>query len=678
MFTHSFSRRRARLLAVMQVAAVLAAGCGGGGYGDGGSGGGGMNPPTVSLSAQPTSIVLGAASTLTWSSSSGTTCTASGAWTGAKAAAGTESVTPTATGTQTYTLSCSGGTYSGSGSASAALTVTAPSAFSATSLVSDTAGSGALTTDANLVNAWGIAFGPTSPAWVTNNHTESSTLYDGNGKAQPAAAPLVVALPDRSAGVSFDPTGIVFNGSTDFVVSAGGRTGAARFIFDGEGGMIAGWSSSVDAAQAVTMYTDDGGAVYKGLAIASNGSGNFIYATDFHNNKIDVFDASFTKQAPSATSFAFVDPTLPAGYAPFGIQAVANGAGGATQLYVSYAQQASPGNDNTSGAGLGLVNIFDTNGTLVRHLVPAGGVLNGPWGMALAPADFGTLSNMLLVGNFGDGAINAFDPSSGQVVGSIKNAGGTAFAVPGLWGIAFGNGANNQPKNTLFYAAGTNDEANGAYGRIDVGATPPALNVPPVVALTAPTGNLSGIVTLSATAQSSINISKVEFLANGVSIGVASTSPYTVPWNTTSVADGTVTLTATATDVDGNSGASPAVTVTVANTAAAATLSLIQAQVFTPKCTGCHDGSNAPGGALPGSMNLTAGNSFANLVNVASQEKLGLMRVKPGDSTNSYVIHKLEGAAGISGSRMPLGGPFLDQATIDSIKSWIASGAPNN
>jgi len=670
MFTHSFSHRRVRLLVVLQAAAILVTGCGGGGGGMGG-----QKVPTVSLTAQPTSVVLGKSATLTWSSSTGTTCSASGAWSGNEPVSGTQAVTPAATGTLTYTLSCTGGAYSGSGQASVTVTVTPPSAFSATSLIADTAGTGALSTDANLVNAWGIAFGPTSPAWVANNHTESSTLYDGNGKAQPAAAPLVVALPDSPAAVSFDPTGIVFNGSTDFVVAAGGKTGPARFIFDGEGGMIAGWSFGVDAAHAVTMYTDAGGAVYKGLAIASNGTGNFIYATDFHNSKIDVFDASFTKQASTATSFSFTDSTLPAGYAPFGIQAIANGAGGATQLYVSYAQQAPPGNDNANGAGLGLVDIFDTNGTFVKHLVPVGGVLNGPWGMALAPADFGTLSNTLLVGNFGDGKINAFDPASGQLVGSIQNAGGTAFAVPGLWGIAFGNGANNQPKNTLFYAAGTNDEANGAYGRIDVGATPPVLNVPPVVALTAPAGNLSGTVTLSATAQSSINIAKVEFLANGASIGVATTSPYTVPWNTATVADGPVTLAATATDVDGNAGTSPGVTVTVANTPAATTLSQLQTLVFTPKCSGCHDGI---GGALPGSQNLTAGHSFANLVNVASQEQPGLVRVKPGDPANSYVIQKLEGAAGISGSRMPLGGPFLDQATIDMIKSWIASGALNN
>jgi len=670
MFTHSFSHRRVRLLVALQAAAILVTGCGGGGGGMGG-----QKVPTVSLTAQPTSVVLGKSATLTWSSSTGTTCSASGAWSGNEPVSGTQSVTPGATGTLTYTLSCTGGAYSGSGQASATVTVTPPSAFSATSLTADTAGTGALVTDANLLNAWGVAFGPTSFAWVANNHTETSTLYDGNGKAQPAAAPLVVHLPASLGGVSFDPTGIVYSGSTDFVVAAGGKTGPARFIFDGEGGMIAGWSSGVDAANAVTMYTDAGGAVYKGLAIASNGSGNFIYATDFHNNRIDVFDASFTKQASTATSFAFTDPTLPAGYAPFGIQAIANGAGGATQLYVSYAQQAPPGNDNASGAGLGLVDIFDTNGTFVKHLVPVGGVLNGPWGMALAPADFGTLSNTLLVGNFGDGKINAFDPASGQLVGAVKDAGGTPFAVPGLWGLAFGNDHNNQPHNTLFFAAGTNDEANGEYGRIDVGATPPILNAPPVVAVSTPAGNLSGSVAVSATVQASIGIAKVEFFASGTSIGVATTLPYAVTWDTTKVTDGSFTLTATATDVDGNAGTSPGATVTVANTPAASTLSQLQTLVFTPKCSGCHDGI---GGALPGSQNLTAGNAFANLVNVASQEQPGLLRVKPGDPANSYVIHKLEGAASISGSRMPLGGPFLDQATIDMIKSWIASGAPNN
>jgi uncharacterized protein (TIGR03118 family) len=630
------------------------------------------------MTASPSSIVLGHSSTLTWSSSTGTSCTASGAWSGAEQASGSQVVTPTATGSLTYTLSCAGGAYSGNAQQSVTLMVTSPTAFSTTSLVADLAGGGAAVTDAKLVNPWGIAFGPTTFAWVANNHSETSTLYDGNGKAQPAAGPLVVSFAASGSGTTFDPTGVVYNASTDFMITSGATSGAARFIFVGEGGMIAGWAPGVDVTHAITTYTDAGGAVYKGLAIANNGTGNFLYATDFHNGKVDVFNATFTRQTPSATSFAFADPTLPAGYAPFGIQALPTGTNGATQIYVSYAQQSPPSNDNANGAGLGLVDVFDTNGNFVSHLIPTGGLLNAPWGLALAPADFGTLSNTLLVGNFGDGRINAYDPTTGTFVGTIADSGGTAFALPGLWGIAFGNDASNQPHNTLFFAAGTNNEANGAYGRIDVGATPPVLNQPPVVAVTAPTGSVSGTVTVTATAQDSITIAKVEFFVGGVSLGVATTSPYSVQWDTTTLANGSVTLTATATDVDSNVGTSPGVTVTVSNGVAATTLSQIQASVFTPKCSGCHNGSNPPGGALPGSQDLRAGSSFASLVSVASLEQSSLLRVKPGDPANSYLIQKLEGAATITGQRMPLGGPFLDQATIDQIKSWITSGAPNN
>jgi uncharacterized protein (TIGR03118 family) len=359
-------------------------------------------------------------------------------------------------------------------------------------------------------------FGPTTPVWVANNHTETSTLYDGNGKPQPAAKPLIVnTLPNGTT--TFDPTGIVFNGSaTDFMVSAGGKTGAAKFIFSGEGGMIAGWSPLVDPVNAVTMYPaaggDSGGAVYKGLTIAKNGTATFLYATDFHNNKVDVFDTTFAKQTPAAG--AFVDPNLPAGYAPFGIQAIANGTAGAVQIYVAYAKPDSAAHDNLSGAGLGLVDIFDVSGKFIKQLIPAGGALNAPWGIALAPADFGTLSNTLLIGNFGDGKINGYDPASGTFMGAITDATGAAFGVPGLWGIAFGNDAANQPHNTLFFAAGNNNEANGSYGRIDLGATPPMLNAAPVVTLMVPTGNLTGTVSLTATAQDSIAIAKIQFFAN--------------------------------------------------------------------------------------------------------------------------------------------------------------------
>jgi uncharacterized protein (TIGR03118 family) len=676
-----YSQTIGRTSVVVVCAAVAVTACGGGGaYGGGGGVGGGNPSPTVSLTVQPTSIVLGQAATLSWSSNGGVSCTASGAWSGSEGTSGTLAVTPTVTGTVTYTLTCpGGGAYGGNSAKTATLTVTGASGYSTTALVADTSGSGQAK-DANLLNPWGVAFGPTTVAWVSNNHSGKSTLYDGNGKAQPAAAPLVVSLPASAPTVAFDPTGVVFNASTtDFVVASGGKSGVALFIFIGESGMIGGLSPSVDPAHTITMYADTGGAVYKGLAIAKKGASNFLYAADFHNGKVDVFDASFAKQATSATTFSFADSTLPAGYAPFGIQAINDGAGGATQLYVSYAQQALPDkHENVNGAGLGIVDVFDTNGALVSHLIAAGGKLNAPWGIARAPADFGTLSGALLVGNFGDGKINGFDAASGAYIGTIADSTGAAFATPGLWGIAFGNDAHNQPHNTLFYAAGTNDQANGVYGRIDMGS-PPTLDAPPVVTLAAPTGTVKGTIAVTATATDALGISKVEIFANtSTSLGVVTSPPYTVQWDTTKLADGSVTLTATATDLDGNVGSSSPVTVMIANTAVAATLTQIQANVFTPICSGCHNGSQPASGPLPASQNLTAGNSIASLVNVASHEQPAVLRVKPGDPANSYLIQKLEGTPGITGERMPFGGPYLDQATIDQIKSWIQAGAPNN
>ncbi len=656
------------------VAALVAVGCGGGGYG---GGGGGSPPPTVAVTVAPTSIVLGRSSTLTWSASAGSTCTASGGWSGTQTVTGTATETPTAVGPVTYTLTCTGsGAYGGSMSGSATLTVTAPTSFTATALVGDTA-AGALTVDANLVNPWGIAFSPTSFVWIANNHSETSTLYDGSGVAQPFASPLIVSLPNSAAAVTFDPTGIVFNGTGGFAVTNGTTSSTAPFIFTGEGGMIGGWAPSVDATHVIAMYTDAGGAVYKGLALAKVGTNNFLYATDFHNNKVDVFDTAFAKQATSATSFTFVDPTLPANYAPFGIQAINNGAGGATQIYVTYAEQALPdAHDNASGAGLGLVDIYDTNGAFISRLIPTGGKLNAPWGLALAPADFGTLSNALLVGNFGDGVINAYDPATGAYIGTVADSAGTAFAAPGLWAISFGNDAHNQPHNTLFYTAGLNNEANGVYGRIDVGAAP-VLGAAPVVALTAPTGTVSGTVAVAATATDSLGNPKVEFFLNGTtSLGIVTAPPYTVQWDTTTVADGAAALTARATDADAHVATSAAVTVTVANTTPATTLTQIQTTVFGPICSGCHSGG---GTTLPTSQDLTtSAHSYAALVNVASTEVSTILKVKPNDPTNSYLIQKLEGTAGIVGSQMPKGGPPLSQATIDQIKSWISAGAQNN
>jgi uncharacterized protein (TIGR03118 family) len=450
------------------VICVALVACGGGGYG--GGGGAMAVPSTINLAVQPSTITVGQSATITWSTGSATSCNASGAWSGNEPNAGNKLVTPTAAGSDTYTLTCTGmsSSYGGGASSTKSVTVTvnAATAFVAKNLVGDTA-SGTVTVDTNLVNPWGIAFGP-GPVWVANNHSQTSTLYDGTGAPQPVGGPLIVNLPAGAGGATFDPTGIVFNPTADFVVSAGGKSAAALFIYVGEGGMLAGWSKDVDVGNAVVMYTDSGGAVYKGLTLANNGAGNLLYVADFHNNKVDVFNATFTKQPSSATSFPFKDPALPTGYAPFGIQALKTGAGGTVQIYVAYAKQKAPDNhDNVNGAGLGLIDIYDANGMLLKTLVMPGGALNAPWGMALAPADFGTLSNVLLVSNFGDGKINGYDASNGQFMGTLSTANG-AFASPGLWGIAFGNDAANQPHNTLFFAAGPNDEVNGSYGRIDL------------------------------------------------------------------------------------------------------------------------------------------------------------------------------------------------------------------
>jgi uncharacterized protein (TIGR03118 family) len=666
---------------------LLLAACGGdggssgssmSGSGGGAYGGGGAAAAAITISLSNANIQAGQSSTLTWSVTNATACTASGAWSGSQPLTGSKSLSPTAAGTYTYTLMCTGS--GASATESTTLTVGAAAAatgpYTSTSLVANVAGTAALTVDPHLVNPWGIVFAPNEPVWVANNGNNSSTLYDGSGNPQPAASPLVVTLA-ANAGHAFGPTGIVANTTGDFVVSSGGKSGAASFIYVGEGGTIAGWSSTVDPTAAITVYTDTGGAEYTGAALAANGGQNYLYAADFHNNKIDVFNATFVKQTPSAGSFAFADPAIPAGYAPFGIQAIANGSGGATQIYVTYAEQKAPDNSfATIGAGLGLVDVFDPNGKLISHLIVAGGALNAPWGIALAPADFGPLSNDLLIGNLGDGKINAFDAATGKLVGPVSDSHSDPIAVPGLWGIAFGNDSADQPHNTLFFAAGTNEGSDGEYGRIDVGATPPVLNGTAAVTVIAPSTTVSGTVTLTAQVGDSVSVSQVEFFAGGKAIGTASASPYTVQWNTQTSANGAVTLTATATEAYGKVAHSAPVTVTVNNSAPAATLQQLQAQVFGPICSGCHNGV---GTSLPGVQNLTsAAATYASLVNVASIEQPNLLRVKPGDPTDSYVIHKLEGLPGITGARMPFGGPYLSTATIDQIESWIAAGAPND
>jgi uncharacterized protein (TIGR03118 family) len=322
-------------------------------------------------------------------------------------------------------------------------------------LVSDSAAVRAEHRDPHLVNGWGLAFNPYGVAWVADNGTGFSTLYDGNGNPQS----LVVQIPG-AGGATGNPTGTVFYGGNGFVVSKGGLSGPSRFLFASEDGGIAGWAPNVDATHAIRVVDNSAShAIYKGVAISGNGRDQLLYATDFHNGKVDVYDSRF--RPVSLPGKPFFDPALPSGYGPFGIQAI-NG-----DLYVSYAKQDADREDDVAGRGLGYVDVYDTDGRLIRRFA-SNGALNAPWGMTVAPASFGKFSNRLLVGNFGDGMINAYDIDSGRFVGRLKGMDHRPIRIPGLWGIAFGNGLNDQPVDTLFFAAGPNDEKNGLFGRLDV------------------------------------------------------------------------------------------------------------------------------------------------------------------------------------------------------------------
>jgi uncharacterized protein (TIGR03118 family) len=353
-------------------------------------------------------------------------------------------------------------------------TAHAGNGYTQTNLNSSVAGK-APHTDPDLLNPWGLVAGPSTPFWVSDNHSAKSTVYKGDG----SQLPLVVAIPGASscsATTAGNPTGIVFNGSTDFVVTSGQNSGPARFIFDNEDGSISGWNPTADATHALRQFDDcSGGAEFKGLAFGSTGAGNFIYGTDFRQNatgngKVRKFDGTWTEDVAGG----FADATLPAGYHPFGIQNI----GG--NLYVTFALNNGSG-DDSAGAGHGYVDVFTLSGVKVSNLVSQG-KLNSPWGLALAPANFGDFSNDLLVGNFGDGTINAFDPGTGAFVGTLSDATGKPIVNPGLWALQFGNGTQGTSTNTLYLSAGINGEADGLFAAIAPAAAP-AASPSPVPAL---------------------------------------------------------------------------------------------------------------------------------------------------------------------------------------------------
>jgi len=314
--------------------------------------------------------------------------------------------------------------------------------------------------DPDLVNGWGLVASATSPWWVADNASNKSTLYNTSSGNPPTKLGLVVSVPGN-------PTGVVNYGGTGFVVTSGAVHGPSRFIFATEAGTILGWPGN-PATVAVVGVPAANGAVYKGLAIA----GDVLYATNFHNGTVDVFDKNFSPIKPGDPGNAgFADPSLPSGYAPFGIRNLSG------LIYVTYALQDQDAHDDVPGEGHGFVNVFDTSGNLLGR-VASKGQLNSPWGLAFAPDKFGKFSGDLLVGNFGNGRIHAFDPqrTTGQGEfqhrGPLHSADGPPLEIDGLWALAFGNNAAAGPSTTLFFTAGPFDEGHGLFGSI-VAVGPP-------------------------------------------------------------------------------------------------------------------------------------------------------------------------------------------------------------
>jgi uncharacterized protein (TIGR03118 family) len=316
-----------------------------------------------------------------------------------------------------------------------------------TILTSDIGGISAFT-DAHLVNPWGMVASPAGPWWISDNATGLSTLYDGTGK--PGA--LVVTVPPGSGSGSGVPTGIVFNGTSDFKISGS----SSVFIFATEDGTISGWGSGTSATIAVNN-SGSGNAVYKGLALGSANGNNYLYVANFHNASVDVFDKNY---APfSFGSSSFVDSTIPAGYAPFNVANIGN-----NQLAVAYAQQDAAKHDEVAGIGKGYITVYDTSGNVkfrLQHVIYD----NAPWAMVVAPNGYGGYGGDILVGMFGSGAVAVYSPS-GNFLGVLFDPASLNLSINGLWGLGFGNGTGSGSKTTLYFAAGTFDEAHGTFGTL--------------------------------------------------------------------------------------------------------------------------------------------------------------------------------------------------------------------
>jgi uncharacterized protein (TIGR03118 family) len=326
--------------------------------------------------------------------------------------------------------------------------------YQVTPLASDVSGI-APVTDVHLQNTWGLARGPATPWWIANNGTASTSVYTSTGTRVD-----IGGLPAQ--GVPGAPTGAVFSGiSGQFQVGTAAdptALGASNFVFDSEDGTISAWRIGSTAAQ-VTVDMSSSDAVFKGLAISNGPSGPRLYATDFANRSVDVFDGSWN---PVHVAGAFVDPALPKDFSPFGIQTIGD------RIFVTYAEQQPGSDDEAHEQGLGFVDAYDLDGKFVGR-VGQHGQLNAPWGLAQAPASFGRFGGDLLVGNFGDGRINAYEEMSNghfEHRGTLHVATHGKLSIDGLWALEFGNTAPNGAPQTLFFTAGIDDEAHGLFGTI--------------------------------------------------------------------------------------------------------------------------------------------------------------------------------------------------------------------
>lgn len=303
-------------------------------------------------------------------------------------------------------------------------------------------------TDANLVNAWGMSASSSSPWWISDNGTGLSTLYNSAGVPQA----LVVTIPSANGSDTGTPTGQVFNGTTDFKILGT----PAHFIFATEDGTISGWYTGTTAQ---IVVNNSPGAVYKGLALASAGGANYLYAANFRNGSVDVFDGSFNPHSFGGT--AFQDSSIPTGFAPFNVANIGNG-----KLAVTFAKQDPAKHDDVAGPGNGYVDIFDTSGNLLLRLTRTL-YMNSPWAVVVAPASgFGQFSGNILVGQFGSGAIAAFDATTGSFRQLLLDPSNLQLQINGLWGLGFGNGGSAGPTTTLFFTAGVFGEAHGLFGSI--------------------------------------------------------------------------------------------------------------------------------------------------------------------------------------------------------------------